>query len=73
DLSIISFREALYLVKEAVRRAGYTDKIKIAFDVAATNFCIGTRYDLDFKSLQKSGQNFLSAENMVELYRELCN
>ncbi|MED6189414.1 hypothetical protein PIB30_095756, partial [Stylosanthes scabra] len=60
-------------IQEAVRRAGYTDKIKIAFDVAATNFCIGTRYDLDFKSPQKSGHNFLSAENMVELYRELCN
>ncbi|RYR00745.1 hypothetical protein Ahy_B07g088867 isoform A [Arachis hypogaea] len=58
---------------EAIRRAGYTDKIQIALDVAATNFCIGTRYDLDFKSPQKSGQNFLSAEDMVELYRELCN
>ncbi|MED6215955.1 Beta-enolase [Stylosanthes scabra] len=70
--NVSSFREALDLVKEAIRRAGYTDKIKIALDVAATNFCIGTRYDLDFKSPQKSGQNFLSAEDMVELYRELC-
>ncbi|RYR45242.1 hypothetical protein Ahy_A07g031090 isoform B [Arachis hypogaea] len=71
--AILFFREALDLVKEAIRRAGYTDKIQIALDVAATNFCIGTRYDLDFKSPQKSGQNFLSAEDMVELYRELCN
>ncbi|KAL1307246.1 hypothetical protein HN51_049219 [Arachis hypogaea] len=71
--NVSSFREALDLVKEAIRRAGYTDKIQIALDVAATNFCIGTRYDLDFKSPQKSGQNFLSAEDMVELYRELCN
>ncbi|XP_015972775.1 cytosolic enolase 3 [Arachis duranensis] len=71
--NVSSFREALDLVKEAIRRAGYTDKIQIALDVAATNFCIGTKYDLDFKSPQKLGQNFLSAEDMVELYRELCN
>ena len=33
---------------------------------------IGTRYDLDFKSPQKSGQNFKSAEDMIELYKTLC-
>jgi len=32
----------------------------------------GKRYDLDFKSPQKSGQNFKSAEDMIELYKELC-
>jgi len=40
-LSIISFREALDLVKEAISRTGYNEKIKIALDVSATNFCIG--------------------------------
>ncbi|MCI00555.1 cytosolic enolase 3-like, partial [Trifolium medium] len=79
-----NFREALDLVKEAIGRAGYDEKIKIALDVAATNFCIvyavlcmlfpkiGKRYDLDFQSPQKSGQDFKSAEDMMELYRELC-
>ncbi|KAF7816050.1 cytosolic enolase 3 [Senna tora] len=65
--------EALDLVKEAISRTDYNEKIKIAIDIAATNFCIGTRYDLDFKSPQKSGQNFKSAEDMIELYKELCN
>ncbi|GAU43679.1 hypothetical protein TSUD_254080 [Trifolium subterraneum] len=32
----------------------------------------GKRYDLDFQSPQKSGQDFKSAEDMMELYRELC-
>lgn len=32
------------LVKEAINRTGYSDKIKIAIDVAATNFCIGKYY-----------------------------
>jgi len=34
---------------------------------------IGKRYDLDFQSPQKSGQNFKSAEDMIELYKELCS
>lgn len=70
--NISSFREGLDLVKEAIRRTGYNDKIKIAIDVAATNFCIGTRYDLDFKSPNRSGQNFKSGEDMIEMYKELC-
>ncbi|KAG4961795.1 hypothetical protein AAZX31_14G009600 [Glycine max] len=71
--NISSFREALDLVKEAISRTGYNEKIKIALDVAATNFCIGKRYDLDFQSPQKSGQNFKSAEDMIELFKELCS
>ncbi|KAJ9562964.1 hypothetical protein OSB04_008124 [Centaurea solstitialis] len=71
-LCFCSFREGLDLVKEAVGRTGYNDKIKIAIDVAATDFCIGTKYDLDYKSPNRSGQNFKSGEDMVEMYKELC-
>lgn len=71
--NISSFREGLDLVKEAIERTGYNEKIKIAIDVAATDFCIGTKYDLDFKSPDKSGQNFKSVEDMIEMYKELCN
>ncbi|XP_010262726.1 PREDICTED: cytosolic enolase 3 isoform X2 [Nelumbo nucifera] len=70
--NISSFREGLDLVKEAIDRTGYNDKIKIAMDVAATNFCLGTKYDLDFKSPDKSGQNFKTGEDMIEMYTQLC-
>ncbi|KAI3765478.1 hypothetical protein L2E82_15513 [Cichorium intybus] len=70
--NISSFREGLDLVKEAINRTGYNDKLKIAIDVAATDFCIGTKYDLDYKSPNRSGQNFKSGEEMVEMYKELC-
>ncbi|XP_019159828.1 PREDICTED: cytosolic enolase 3 [Ipomoea nil] len=70
--NISSFKEALDLVQEAIGRTGYNEKIKIAIDAAATEFCIGTKYDLDFKTPNRSGQNFKSGENMVEMYRELC-
>ncbi|GKC14837.1 cytosolic enolase 3 [Tanacetum coccineum] len=69
---LLTFIEGLDLVKEAIDRTGYNDKIKIAVDVAATDFCIGTKYDLDYKSPNKSGQNFKSGEDMVEMYKELC-
>lgn len=70
--NISSFREGLDLVKEAIDRTGYNGKLKIAVDVAATDFCIGTKYDLDYKSPNRSGQNFKSGEDMVEMYKELC-
>ncbi|CAH1432499.1 unnamed protein product [Lactuca virosa] len=69
---ITSFREGLDLVMEAIGRTGYIDKLKIAVDIAATDFCIGSKYDLDFKSPRKSGQNFKSGEDMIEIYKELC-
>ncbi|KAF4374309.1 hypothetical protein F8388_005595 [Cannabis sativa] len=37
---ISSIKEGLDLVKEAINRTGYNEKIKIAIDVAATDFCI---------------------------------
>lgn len=70
--NISTFREGLDLVKEAISRTGYNDRLKIAIDVAATDFCIGTKYDLDFKSPNKSGQNFKSGEDMIEMYKLLC-
>ncbi|KAI4382410.1 hypothetical protein MLD38_008380 [Melastoma candidum] len=71
--NISSFTEGLDLVKEAIHRTGYSERIKIAIDVAASNFCIGTKYDLDFKSPNKSGQNFKSGEDMIDMYKELCS
>lgn len=70
--NISSIREGLDFVKEAIGRTGYNEKIKISLDVAATEFCIGTKYDIDLKSPNKSGQNFKSGEDMINMYKELC-
>ncbi|CAN6696084.1 unnamed protein product [Malus baccata var. baccata] len=70
--NISSVREVLDLVKEAISRTGYNEQIKLAIDFAATDFCIGTKYDLDYKSADK-GQNFKSADDMIEMYKELCS
>lgn len=71
--NVSSVKEALDLVMEAIGRTGHNEKIKIAIDVAATEFCIGTKYDLDFKNPNKSGQNFKTGEDMIELYKQLCS
>jgi len=60
------------MVKEAINKTGYGSRIQLALDVAATDFCIGNKYDLDFKSPDKSGQNFKTGEDMVEIYTQLC-
>ncbi|PIN23954.1 Enolase [Handroanthus impetiginosus] len=70
--NISSLKEGLDFVMEAIGRTGYSEKIKIAIGVAATEFCIGTKYDLDYKSPNKSGQNFKSGEDLINSYKELC-
>merc|ERR1712117_204527 len=42
--------EAINLCCEAIEKAGYTGKIKIGMDVAASEFCKEGKYDLDFKN-----------------------
>ncbi|KAH7678204.1 enolase protein [Dioscorea alata] len=71
--NISSFSEGLDLVKEAIDRAGYNGRIKLAMDVAATDFCIGRKYELDSKAMNKSGQNFKTGEEMIEMYTQLCS
>ncbi|EPS73146.1 hypothetical protein M569_01611, partial [Genlisea aurea] len=34
--------------------------------------CLGTKYDLDYKSPDKSGQIFKSGDDLVSMYKELC-
>ncbi|KAM3231822.1 cytosolic enolase 3 [Capsicum chacoense] len=70
--NISSLRDGLDLVQKAIVRTGYNEKIKIAIGVTATEFCIGTKYDLDFKTPNKSGQNFKSGQDMIDMYKELC-
>jgi enolase len=44
--------EGLELLKVAIEKAGYTGKVKIGMDVAASEFYENGKYNLDFKSKQ---------------------
>ncbi|RDD40355.1 Gamma-enolase [Trichoplax sp. H2] len=61
--------EALQLLQEAIKKAGYTGKISIAMDVAASEFCENGKYNLDFKKSNASSDNLLAGSELVKLYQ----
>ncbi|XP_009996792.1 PREDICTED: gamma-enolase isoform X2 [Chaetura pelagica] len=66
--NILENSEALELLKEAIDKAGYTDKIVIGMDVAASEFYRDGKYDLDFKSPDDPSR-YISADELGDLYQ----
>mmetsp|Transcript_25441 Transcript_25441/g.35681 ORF Transcript_25441/g.35681 Transcript_25441/m.35681 type:complete len:435 (+) Transcript_25441:62-1366(+) len=72
--NIQSNKEGLELLKQAIAKAGYTDKVKIGMDVAASEFFTENgKYDLDFKTKNNDGSQVKTGEEMVNLYKEFVN
>lgn len=65
---MLFFFSALELLKNAIAKAGYTDKIVIGMDVAASEFYKGGKYDLDFKSPDDPSR-YISPDKLADLYR----
>merc|ERR1711971_1445074 len=64
-----SNKEAIDLCVEAIEKAGYTGKIKIGMDVAASEFCKeGNKYDLDFKNADSKSEDWVSTDQLCEMY-----
>uniref|UniRef100_A0A3Q2PRP1 phosphopyruvate hydratase n=1 Tax=Fundulus heteroclitus TaxID=8078 RepID=A0A3Q2PRP1_FUNHE len=66
--NILENNEALELLKTAIEKAGYPDKIIIGMDVAASEFYRNGKYDLDFKSPDDPSRH-ISGEKLGDLYR----
>jgi len=66
--------EALDLITDAIEEAGYTGKIKIAMDVASSEFYKAEekKYDMDFKNPDSDKSKWLSYEQLAELYKKLA-
>uniref|UniRef100_G3P6L1 phosphopyruvate hydratase n=4 Tax=Gasterosteus aculeatus aculeatus TaxID=481459 RepID=G3P6L1_GASAC len=64
--------EALELIKTAIEKAGFTDKVVIGMDVAASEFFIEGKYDLDFKSPPNAARN-ISGEELASIYQGFIN
>jgi len=62
-------KEGLELLKTAIEMAGYTGKIVIGMDVAASEFCKDKKYDLDFKNEKSDASKFLTGDQLADLYR----
>ena len=67
----------LEMIMEAAAAAGYTDKISVGLDVAASEFKVAgeNAYDLDFKTTgaDKDASLKLSGDEMIAFYKKLCD
>jgi len=61
-------KEGLELLKTAIEKAGYTDKIEIGMDVAASEFYVEPKYDLDFKTKDKDDSGHITGQELADLY-----
>merc|ERR1712021_64055 len=57
---------------EAIEKAGYTGKVKIGMDVAASEFWLESDkvYDLDFKTENNDKSQRKTGEELMEVYKE---
>ncbi|KAJ2062670.1 phosphopyruvate hydratase [Coemansia sp. S146] len=66
--NIQSNEEGLELLTEAIAKAGFTGKISIGMDVAASEFYKDGKYDLDFKSADSDANKYLSTQELSDVY-----
>jgi len=64
--------EALELITAAIKKAGYEGKMKIAMDVASSEFFKDGKYDLDFKNPDSDSSKWLTYEQLADLYKNLA-
>lgn len=74
--NISSNEEGLDLVNQAIAQAGYTGKVKIGMDCAASEFYTDDKkYDLDFKTKDESKKNKADVKTgpeLLEMYKDFC-
>jgi len=63
-------KEGLQLIKDAIEKAGYTDKVEIGMDVAASEFFREGKYDLDFKNPNTDKSKWIDGQELTNLYLE---
>jgi enolase len=69
--NISNYKKGLDLITNAIAAAGYTGKVKIGMDVAASEFFPKDKqYDLNFKTQPKIGSQVRSANQLIDLYKD---
>jgi len=68
--NILDNKEGLNLISEAIKKAGYTGKVEIGMDVAASEFHKDGKYDLDFKNPNSNPADYLEPSKLADLYQE---
>merc|ERR1711862_125749 len=68
--SVQDNNEALDVLMDAIKQSGHEAKIKIATDVAASEFWINGKYDLDFKNKDSPPSMKKTADEMIDYYKD---
>jgi enolase len=68
-------KEGLELLKTAIEKAGYTGKVVIGMDVAASEFYTekDQKYDLSFKEENNNGSQKISVDQLKDLYKSFAS
>ncbi|XP_052875055.1 enolase-like isoform X2 [Gossypium arboreum] len=68
-------KEGLELLKTAIAKAGYTGKVVIGMDVAASEFygSADKTYDLNFKEEKNDGSQKISGDALKDLYKSFVS
>jgi enolase len=68
-------KEGLELLKTAIAKAGYTGKVVIGMDVAASEFynADSKTYDLNFKEDNNDGSQKISGDQLKDLYKSFVS
>ncbi|KAL0862609.1 hypothetical protein Bca101_041727 [Brassica carinata] len=67
-------KEGLELLKTAIEKAGYTGKVVIGMDVAASEFYSSDKtYDLNFKEENNNGSQKISGDALKDLYKSFIS
>merc|ERR1712180_533947 len=61
--------DAIKLCVGAIEKAGYTGKIQLGMDVAASEFHKEGKYDLDFKNKESDPEKWISPDQLCEMYK----
>ncbi|XP_058058932.1 enolase isoform X1 [Anopheles bellator] len=67
--NILENKEALNLIQDAIAKAGYTGKVEIGMDVAASEFHKDGKYDLDFKNPKSDASAWLTPDALEGMYQ----
>jgi enolase len=61
-------KDALQLIMDAIAKAGYSGKVEIGMDIAASEFHKDKKYDLDFKNPSSDASAWLTGDALCNMY-----
>ncbi|ORX35493.1 putative phosphopyruvate hydratase [Kockovaella imperatae] len=70
--NVAGAEDSLELLTEAIKDAGYTGKIQIGIDAAASEFYKDGKYDLDFKNPNSDKSKTLTGVELADLFHKFC-